>query len=233
MSQQFLTARWRSLLMINYAVDPRVVEPLLPAGVEIDFFEDRTFVSLVGFLFLDTRLMGVPVPFHRHFEEVNLRFYVRRRVDGEVRRGVVFVKEIVPKAAIAWTARTFYNERYVAMPMRHAVGLGQVSYGWKRGAQWESLSARPEGEPKPAREGSEEQFIAEHYWGYAAQRDGSTVEYRVEHPSWLVQNAVEPQADLDAAELYGKAFAQTLAGVPTSAFIADGSAISVGWPRRC
>ena len=232
MPGKFLTAEWRSLLMINYPVDPAVVEPFVPRGVELDFFEGKTFVSLVGFLFLDTRLLGLPVPFHRNFEEVNLRFYVRRQVDGELRRGVVFVKEIVPRSAIAWTARTFYNERYVAMPMRHEVSERRVSYGWQRDGAWESLNARSTGDWEPAPDGSEAQFITEHYWGYAAQRDGSTVEYRVEHPRWMVREAADVEVDLDAAGLYGQGFVETLAARPTSAFIADGSEVAVLRPTR-
>lgn len=229
----FLTARWQSLLMINYVVEPAALKRYLPRGVEIDFFEGRTFVSLVGFLFLNTRLLGVPVPLHRNFEEVNLRFYVRRRVGDEVRRGVVFVKEIVPKAAIAWTARMAYNERYVAMPMRHEVAAQRVSYGWRRDGVWESISGRPAGEPEMAAAGSEEEFISEHYWGYAAQRNGSTLEYRVEHPRWCVQIIEDPRIDLNTTGLYGAEFKQILGQCPTSAFLADGSEVAVLRPTRC
>lgn len=219
--------------MVNYAVDPAALERYLPRGVEIDLFEGRTFVSLVGFLFLDTRLLGVPVPFHRHFEEFNLRFYVRRKVDGETRRGVVFVQEIVPKSAIAWTARTFYNERYVAMPMRHEISERQIEFGWRRDGVWEGLSARPTGENALPPEGSQPRFITEHYWGYAAQRDGSTMEYRVEHPPWRVRPVVDIETDLDAKALYGEEFVGALAAEPVSAFVAEGSAVSVRWPQRC
>lgn len=231
--RNFLTARWQSLLMINYAVDPTALDRYLPRGVDIDCFEGQTFVSLVGFLFLDTRLLGIPVPLHRDFEEVNLRFYVRRRVGDEVRRGVVFVKEIVPKFAIAWTARAAYNERYVAMPMRHEVSAERVDYGWRRDGAWESISGRPTGAPETAAAGSEEEFISEHYWGYAAQRDGSTLEYRVEHPRWRVQPVEDVRVELDAAALYGPEFARALDAAPTSAFLADGSAIAVRRPTRC
>jgi len=232
MPSKFLTAEWRSLLMVNYRMDPAVLEPLVPPGVELDELDGQTYVSLVGFLFLHTRLMGLPIPFHRDFEEFNLRFYVRRRVGSEVRRGVVFVKEIVPMRAIAWTARTFYNEPYVAMPMRHEVSAERVRFGWRQGGMWSSLSARLEGEPELPDDGSEEQFIAEHYWGYCAQPDGGTVEYRVEHPPWRLWRASDVRADLDAEPLYGRAFAETLAGDPASAFVAEGSTVAVRRPRR-
>lgn len=228
----FLTAEWRWLAMINYPIDPALLEPLVPRGVELDFFEGRTYVSLVGFLFLDTRVWGFPMPFHRDFEEVNLRFYVRHKTGDEVRRGVVFVKEIVPKAAIAWTARAFYNERYVAMPMRHELSEERVGFDWKLGSDWNSISVGRKGDPEFAAEGSEERFITEHYWGYTAQRDGCTVEYRVEHPSWRLWQAKEPRIEIDVERLYGREFVEVLGSSPTSAFLAEGSRVAVRRPRR-
>ncbi len=118
---RFLTAEWRHLAMLNYQVDPEVLRERLPRGIELDDHAGRHFVSVVGFLFLHTKVRGIPIPFHRDFEEVNLRCYVRREEQGELRRGVVFVKEFVPRRAIAWVARTVYNENYLALPMRHRI----------------------------------------------------------------------------------------------------------------
>ncbi|HTO08358.1 MAG TPA: DUF2071 domain-containing protein, partial [Myxococcota bacterium] len=117
----FLTAEWRDLAMLNYEIDPAVLEPRVPAGTELDAWSGRTFVSVVGFRFLRTRVLGVPVPYHVDFDEVNLRFYVRRKSGADWRRGVVFVKEIVPRRAIALVARVAYAENYVAHPMRHSI----------------------------------------------------------------------------------------------------------------
>src|SRR6476620_1797845 len=115
----FLTAEWRALAMLNYHVDPGVLHPLVPRGTELDTFAGQTFVSLVGFLFANTRVLGMPIPAHRTFEEVNLRFYVRRRVGSETRRAVTFIKELVPRPLIAKLARLAYNEPYRSAPMRH------------------------------------------------------------------------------------------------------------------
>ena len=228
---RFLTARWVHLVMSNYAVDPRVLAPLVPRGVVLDTVGGRTLISMVGFQFLDTRVLGVPIPFHRDFEEVNLRFYVRREVGGEVRRGVVFVKEIVPRRAIAWVARTLYGERYVALPMDHddeiASGEGRVEYRWRLGGRWHRLGATVHGEPALPAPGSEEEFVTEHYWGYAAQRDGGTVEYRVEHPRWRVWSGGRPVLQGDFASLYGDALAGTLRSHPASCFVAEGSEVLV------
>jgi len=239
-ARPFLTARWHALAMLNWEVDPALLTDRVPAGVELDTFDGRHWVSLVGFRFLDTRLRGFPIPFHRHFDEVNLRFYVRRVVGREVRRGVVFVREVVPRRAIAWVARWTYGERYVALPMRHEVALpdavdrptGHVRYDWKVGDDWCRLEAALEGAPQPADDGSEEQFITEHYWGYARQRDGSTVEYRVAHPSWNVWHAHSSAFTGDVAALYGDGLAAAISGPPRTAFVADGSEVAVLPGRR-
>lgn len=228
----FLSAEWRHLLMLNYEVDPAILAPHVPAGTTLDLFQGRALVSMVGFLFLDTRVLGVPVPGHRNFEEVNLRFYVRREVDGELRRGVVFVREIVPRRAIALVARWLYDEPYSAMPMRHRIETtGEapscVEYQWRSQGGWNTMCAEPIGQTYEATPGSEEEFITEHYWGYTKRSRGATSEYQVEHPRWRVLAVERPALNCHVAELYGDAFAEPLAGDPSSAFLADGSAITV------
>ena len=110
MTSVFLTARWQHIVLANYAVDQKILQEYIPSGTELDSLEGETYVSLVGFLFAGTRIMGVSIPFHGLFEEVNLRFYVRRKVEGEWRRGVVFIKELVPKWAVTKVARWVYHE---------------------------------------------------------------------------------------------------------------------------
>jgi uncharacterized protein YqjF (DUF2071 family) len=228
--QPFLTANWRYLAMLNHVVDSRLIAPLVPSGTEIDFENGETFLSIVGFLFLDTRLVGVPVPLHRDFEEVNLRFYVRKRSADTWRRGVVFIRELVPRRAIALVARAFYGENYVAVPMKHEIehldGNLKVEYSWRRGQKWESIKMNAAGEPQPIPAGSHAEFITEHYLGYTALRGGCS-EYRVEHPRWKIWNAIGFEFDADVAALYGEQFVEALSQPPRSAFIADGSSIIV------
>ena len=233
----FLTAEWRWLAMLNYEVDPALLAPLVPRGTELDAWEATTYASMVGFLFLDTRVLGVPIPLHRDFEEVNLRFYVRRRGPEGWRRGVVFVREIVPRRAIATVARVVYEEPYVALPMRHRVELddsgaslrpgGAVEYAWRWRGRWNALRAVTQGPPEPLRAGSEEEFITEHYWGYTARSGGGSAEYRVEHPAWNLWRTSEARLDCDAATLYGPEWTAPLAAAPRSAFVAEGSPIRV------
>jgi uncharacterized protein len=226
----FLTANWRYLAMLNFAVDPEVLKPLVPPGTELDFHEGQTFLSVVGFLFLDTRVLGLPIPRHRDFEEVNLRFYVRRKSLDQWRRGVAFIRELVPRLAIATIARTFYGEPYSAVPMRHVLehkeGRVLAEYQWRRGTRWETLSMTAAGEPQTSAEGSHEEFITEHYWGYTARRAGLS-EYQVEHPRWKVWTAQTWKFDADVATLYGPQFVETLSAPAVSAFIAEGSPIQV------
>src|SRR6266576_4332509 len=206
----FLTANWRYLAMLNYVVDPALIEPLVPVGTEIDYENGETFVSIVGFLFLDTRLLGLAIPLHRDFEELNLRFYVRKKSADTWRRGVVFVRELVPRRAIALVARAFYGERYVALPMRHAIvddgARVSAEYSWRRGQKWESLNMNGTGERQLIAAGSHAEFVTEHYWGYTCVRAGCS-EYRVEHPRWRVWNADTFELCADLATLYGEQFA--------------------------
>lgn len=233
---RFLTARWIHPAMASYEVDPAVLRPLVPAGTELDLWSGTCFVSIVGFQFLDLRVLGVPVPFHRDFEEVNLRFYVRREVDGETRRGVVFVKEIAPRRAVAWVANALYGEKYVALPMWHEDRMSEsprtLSYGFRHDGREALLRMTVDGEPLLPDDTSEEAFVTEHYWGYATQRDGSTLEYRVDHPRWKVWRAVDHELSCDAAALYGTGFAPFLSGRPSSCFVADGSEVVVRRGRR-
>src|SRR6202158_4495174 len=152
--------------MLNFVVDPKICAPLVPLGTEIDYENGETFVSVVGFLFLDTRLLGLPIPLHRDFEEVNLRFYVRKKSADTWRRGVVFVRQLVPKRAIAIIARTFYGEPYLAVPMKHDIEhvdlKVSVEYSWRRGSRWESLKLSASGEPQNIPAGSHAEFITEH-----------------------------------------------------------------------
>lgn len=228
----FLTAEWKHLAMLNYEIEPSLLASLVPAGTELDSWNGRAFISVVGFLFCQTRVFGLPIPFHRNFEEVNLRFYVRRKANDGWRRGVVFVKEIVPRAAIAFVAQRFYNEPYITLPMSHRIEsasrlVASAEYCWHFGNKQHALKLTTQGAAQELRDGSEAEFITEHYWGYNRQRNGSTLEYRVEHPRWRVYETTDARLDCDVGSLYGKRFRDSLNEKPSSAFLAEGSAVTV------
>ncbi|HEY2858653.1 MAG TPA: DUF2071 domain-containing protein [Terracidiphilus sp.] len=225
----FLTAEWKHLLMLNYAIDPAMLAPLVPAGTELDSHEGTTYLSLIGFEFNRTRLRGVKVPFHQSFEEVNLRFYVRR---GD-RRGVVFIRELVPKFAVAAMARVVFNENYSSVPMSHRIGLdvnGNViaaEYAWGRKTDRCAMRFETESKSYVPPPGSLSEFITEHYWGYAAQKNGSSLEYDVKHPQWRVRSAERCGFSGDATRVFGAQFAEVLRRTPDSGFLAEGSEVTV------
>jgi uncharacterized protein YqjF (DUF2071 family) len=229
----FLTAGWHHLVMLNFEAAPELLAPYVAPGLELDFHEGRTFVSVVGFRFMNTRVFGLSLPWHRHFDEVNLRFYVKRMVHGELRRGVTFIKELAPRRLVSWVARTFYNENYTTVPLQHAIDLpvngtaGHVEYRWELAGRPHRLGAHIHGMPQPPAPGSEAEFIVEHYWGYSRQRDGATLEYRVEHPPWRVWPTDGGVFEGDAAALYGPPFAEMFQRQPSSALVAEGSTVLV------
>ncbi|MCY7376868.1 MAG: DUF2071 domain-containing protein [Pyrinomonadaceae bacterium] len=225
--RKFLTAKWHDLVMANYEVPPEILAKRVPDGVELDFHEGKCFVSLVAFMFLDTRVLKIPVPFHINFEEVNLRFYVKRETAAETKRGVVFVKEIVPRFAIAFVARTFYGEPYEAWQMNHSKTGKTLSYGWRKGAFENSVKVEIGLNKGVPAENSHGEFVIEHYWGYTKRGANRTDEYKVEHPKWELFAVDKYEIKADFGKLYGAEFAFLNGAKPYSIFMAKGSEISV------
>lgn len=230
MSKTFLAAEWRKLVMANYAIDKKILEPYLPSKTEFDFWNNTCYVSIVGFMFLDTKLKGISIPFHTQFEEVNLRFYVRYLDNGTWKRGVTFIKEIVPKPALTFVANAIYKEKYETMPMAHSHRIEKdklhVEYKWKK-EKWHSISISASTSIQPILIGREEEFITEHYWGYTKLPDNRTSEYGVEHPKWEVYPTLEYSIDVDFGLIYGSDFACLNTQKPKSVFLAEGSNIRV------
>ena len=230
----FLTAEWTNIVMLNYAVDPGLLERYVPSGTQLDAFEGKTYVSLIGFEFQRTKLRSITVPFHQSFEEVNLRFYVQYAG----KRGAVFIRELVPKRAVAWIARFAFNENYSFAPMSHQLeyrltgDVARAEYRWRIGGKSFAMHIETEEQSYIPAAGSLSQFITEHYWGYAAQRVGLCLEYAVEHPPWRVRDAKRVTFTGDTSELYGTELSRVLAQEPASAFFAEGSAVSVSRGRR-
>jgi uncharacterized protein len=230
MSNVFLTAEWRKLAIVNYDVDPVLLQPYLPYKTELDLWNGTCYVSLVGFMFLNTKLKGLTIPSHSNFEEVNLRFYVRYKDGDEWKRGVVFIKEIVPKPALAFVANTVYKENYQSMSMKHSWVDNQdelvVEYAWKLG-QWNLMRVVAEKNASVIEEGSEAEFITEHYWGYTKINNTKTSEYQVEHPRWRRYRVKDFFIDVDFAKVYGSQFEFLKNQKPKSVFLAEGSEIKV------
>jgi uncharacterized protein YqjF (DUF2071 family) len=226
----FLTAEWRKLILANYAVEKDLLLKYLPPFTELDDWHGKYYVSLVGFMFINTKLKGYAIPFHGNFEEVNLRFYVKFNSDGVWKRGVVFIKEIVPKPAITFIANTIYGENYQTLRMKHRWNLNpdqlQVAYGWKN-KRWHEFSVSASAIPQPILEGSEAEFITEHYWGYTKLTPNLTSEYGVQHPRWETYPIEDYQINVDFEVSYGQDFGFLTQAVPNSVMLAEGSAIQV------
>lgn len=232
MPQTFLVAGWKNLLMANYETDPEILQPYLPPRTELDQFNGINYISLVGFLFMNTKVRGISFPFHRTFQEVNLRFYVRYKENAQWKRGVVFIKEIVPRRLISFIANTVYGEKYVCLPMRHnwlTIDNNKlaVEYYWKVNNQWDFIKAIADQQAKTYGEGTEENFITEHYWGYTSRRNNHTGEYQVAHPQWRIHPVHSYEISCSTQTLYGKAFVETMQQTPRSVFLAEGSHVSV------
>jgi uncharacterized protein YqjF (DUF2071 family) len=230
----FLTAQWQNLAMINYEVDPAILLPHLPPYTELDTFNNKTLVSVVGFMFNGTKVFGFRWPFHINFEEVNLRFYVKHFDGATCKRGVVFFSEIVPSPIIAFFANKLYREHYAAKPMRHLNFLQDnelsVSYEWKHNRKWNLIKLVADASLSAIVPGSEEEFIFEHYWGYNKYNDTTTIEYEVEHVTWQIHKVVDWQLECDIANLYGQQFVSYLKAKPSSVFLAKGSDVIIRKP---
>ena len=225
--KKFLTAKWHDLIMANYVVEPSLLADRVPLGTELDLHDGRCFVSLVGFMFLETRVLDFLVPFHVNFEEVNLRFYVRRQTEDEVRRGVVFLKEIVPRFAIAAVARTLYGEPYERWAMSNVRDEEHVCYSWEKRGCTNTLSVERGESLGVPDAGSEGEFIIEHYWGYTKRSENRTDEYKVEHPKWELFATEKALIDVDFGKTYGEEFGFLADMEPHSVLLAKGSDISV------
>ena len=240
----FLTASWRDIVMVTWAVDPGILGRYLARDTELDIWQGQALMSLVAFDFRDVRVFGLPIPLHTRFPEVNLRFYVRRKLpDGTWRRGVTFVQEMVPRAAIAIVARTFYGEQYtsrrmrrIAIPELELTGANEnetrsLVYEWKREGEWERVAVLVTTPPRGMRRGSVEEFVAEHYWGYTRRAGRATFEYRVDHEPWNISMTAECMIEADLATLYGPLFERALSASPVASFVASGSPVAV-YPGR-
>lgn len=225
----FLTAEWRKLAIINYEINPELLLPYLPAGTELDFYHGKCYISLVGFMFLNTKLLGFPIPFHRNFEEVNLRFYVKKKEGDQCKRGVVFVKEIVPKPALSLVANSVYQEHYETMPMQNTIHHTDnevlIRYSWKD-RTWHSITVTAGNNPLPMKPDSEFEFITEHYFGFTKKKD-KTAEYEVCHPKWEYYEVKNHDVKVDFESLYGSGFRYLNLQRPISVMLAEGSKIRV------
>lgn len=227
----FLTAFWQNLIFANYEIDSKILQKYLPHKTELDLFEGKCFVSVVGFDFRETAVLGVKFPFHVNFEEINLRFYVRHKDGNTWKRGAVFIKEIVPKSMITFIANTLYKENYATHATRKSLqsidNQMVLRYEWLNKSRWNYLEVTAENQKNTIAPNSEAEFITEHYWGYARSKENLTMEYEVVHPKWQIQKVINYKIEADFVDLYGCEFSFLENAEPSSVFLADGSQVSI------
>lgn len=235
MGRIFLEANWENLIMANYEVEPSVLAPYLPKGVELDFFNNKTYVSLVGFMFKNTRLFGLPIPFFGSFEEINLRFYVKRIEDRKVKKGVVFINETVPFKIVAMLANKLYKEHYISIPTKHSIDGSEeknIQFEWKINKKWNSIAVKSDSIKYAIEKTSIEEYIFERYFGFTKISNFSSQEYRINHPKWMVHKVLHTQIDCDFRAMYGEAFAGLNLQKPDTVLLAEGSHVNVNWKRH-
>lgn len=234
MFNTFLTAKWENLVMVNYEVDPSVLKPYLPKGVELDYYKNKTYVSLVGFMFKDTCLFGIPIPFFGSFEEINLRFYVHRNDEGKIKKGVVFINETVPYKVVAKLANKLYKEHYIAIPTKNKIQINtdkEIKYEWEKNKKWNSIFIKSGVNKYVIEPFSIEEFIFERYYGFTKMNQNETQEYGIHHPKWETNIIKELNINCDFKEMYGNDFGHLTNKTPDSIILAEGSKVAVDWKR--
>ncbi len=237
----FLTARWRNVALLSWEVDDALLEPLVPNGLEIDHWGGNAYISLVGLWFDDVRVLGIRAP-ARKYEEVNLRFYVRRPPGADVGGpGVIFIRQLVPHRMTAFLARRVYGEPFLAVPMYHRFGGTEVAdpcrecrveYGWGSNGRQHGFWLESDAEPAYTAPGSLDEFLTARHWGYNGKPGVRTRAYNLTRPPWLVRTVSAWGIDCDAVAVYGPQFGRIMSGAPSSALLASGSSVKLNMPKR-
>ena len=232
----FLKAKWENIIMANYQIEPELLLPFLPKGVSLDLYQGKAYVSLVGFMFKNTKLFDVPIPFFGTFEEINLRFYVVRKEGDELKRGVVFINETIPYRLVAWIANKLYKEHYTVVPTKHQLiktsESNHIQFEWLLQKKWNSIAVDFDSKTESMKTDSLEKFIYEHYYGYTKINEHQTEEYQLRHPSWKTHKINDYNIDCDFEAMYGKSFSILNQTKPTAVFIAKGSDVAIYWKRN-
>jgi uncharacterized protein YqjF (DUF2071 family) len=235
MGNTFLKANWENLIMANYEVEPSILKPYLPKGVELDFYKYKTYVSLVGFMFKKTSLFGFPIPFFGSFEEINLRFYVRKVEGKKIKKGVVFINETVPFKIVAFLANKLYKEHYISIPTKNTIDIAEhkhIHYEWKLNDKWNSIQVQSDINKYKIEPSSIEEFIFERYFGFTKLSPLNTQEYKIHHPKWVTNKILNNTINCDFGSMYGADFSSLNHQAPSSIIMAEGSQVSVNWKRN-
>ena len=232
--KRFLTAEWKNLAVATFEIDKKLLGKYLPDNTEINGFDGKHFISLVGFMFSNPAFFGFKAPFFRTFEEMNLRFYVKRKTQNGWRNGVVFIKEIAPSKFIGQIAKLLYRENFITLPMSHSIAMTadqqETEYKWKIRNKWNFFSLKTSTIPLSAEVNSIEAFIKNQYWGYTKGNFKETFEFEIKHIPWNIFPSTSFELDIDAEALYGKELASFFYQKPLCCFLMDGSYTEISRP---
>ena len=225
-----LTCEWRKLAFANYIVPPEILEKYLPAYTKLDYFNGNCFVSLVGFQFQNVQIAGIKVPLHTNFEEINLRFYVKRFDGAQWKKGTVFISEIADKTALSTMANSIFHENYQTLPTKQEVEEGdeflKTRYSWLHDEEWQHIEVKSTTIASPMARDSEEEFLLHRLWGYGKHSEKETNEYHFSHPSWHTYGVQEFSIKVDFTRVFGSEFNILSSAIPHSVMLAEGSSVS-------
>ena len=232
-----MTAKFSELVAVNFAIDPKILEPRVPRGLELDFYNDETYVSLICMMLRDVRVWGIPIHIATGFEEINLRFYVRRREGDGYRRGCCFIKDYVSSGAAAWILGSLFKAEFQKLKMKHSnsgfdgapESVPSVDYQWKVGDHWNRLRIKARSRIQKTSRDTKHGFILMHDNEYS-QRDGKTLEDRASRPAWTIWDAAQANFECDVKNLFGREFQRALSRRPASVFVTGGSDVTIYRP---
>ena len=235
--KKLITAKFSELVAVNFQIDPKILEPRVPRGLELDFFHDETYVSLVAMMLRDVRVWGIPIHIATGVEKFNLRFYVRRRLGDEIRRGSCFIKDYVSSGSAAWILGSLYKSDFHKMKMKHdnsgfdglADSVPSADYSWKVNDNWNRLRVKGLNRIQNTGRDTKHGFFLDHDYEYA-QRKGKTLEYSSSRPKWTIWNAAQASFQCDVKQLFGLEFAKALGRRPASVFLSRGSDVTTYRP---
>jgi hypothetical protein len=223
-----MTASWKRLINMTYAVSPELLLPHVPAGVTLDCIDGKAFVGLVPFSFENVTMNRLRIPFHQSFPEINLRFYVKHRLG----RGVVFLRECAPKRAVVWLARKKYNEPYCCKKMKEKVrmftdGTFSVAHSlWSNGIK-NTVEVTARTTPVFPDKNSSAHYFKELELGFGIAHNKQTMLYRIHHPEWEVFPVVSYALNMNFGAVFGEKWAFLSAEKPLDVSLVKGSAVTV------
>ena len=117
-----------------------------------------------------------------------------KRLNGtELKRGVVFISEVVPHKIVSFLANKLYKEHYSTAKMASSIlvenEIKQIKYTWQSQSQMYSIDTSFFDKQDDIEPNSLEEFIYEHYYGFTKVSARETWEYKVNHPRWQTGNS--------------------------------------------